>query len=133
MEYIYFAKSENLPDMVKIGRTDRPVNERMDELSSDDYGPEGFDGDSTWEAVKILAVEDNTIAEAALHEHFSQLRIDDGRELFVSNDIEKMANEGIAIVDGEAVESDEAIAEFLEEFDIFGIGVGLVLACFGLF
>ena len=52
MESIYIAKSKSFPNLVKIGRTDRPVDVRMGELSKDDYGPTGFVGDSEWEAVR---------------------------------------------------------------------------------
>ena len=52
MEYIYFAVSDSHPGMVKIGRTDRPIGERMSELSEDDYGLSGFDGDSPWSTLR---------------------------------------------------------------------------------
>ena len=40
-ESIYIATSPQYEGIVKIGRTDRPVQERMDELSTRDYGVEG--------------------------------------------------------------------------------------------
>ena len=75
MESIYIAQSKSFPGLVKIGRTDRPVDVRMGELSEDNYGPTGFDGDSEWEALKIIKVDDNESAEALLHNHFSEIII----------------------------------------------------------
>ena len=137
MEYIYFAVSDSHPGMVKIGRTDRPVDERMSELSGDDYGVSGYEGDSTWEAVEVIKVEDNVEAESMLHDHFDSVRVEDGREIFYSNDIEGMASEGAQLVDGtsvdlllsgvegaEVLEEGEGIAELILELGLLGIGLG---------
>jgi hypothetical protein len=137
MEHIYFAVSDSHPGMVKIGRTDRPVDERMSELSEDDYGLSGYEGDSTWEAVEVIKVEDNVEAESMLHDHFDSVRVEDGREIFYSNDIEGMASEGAQLVDGtsvdlllsgvegaEVLEEGEGIAELILELGLLGIGLG---------
>tara|TARA_B110000503_G_scaffold52227_2_gene84009 strand:- start:77 stop:841 length:765 start_codon:yes stop_codon:yes gene_type:complete len=100
MESIYIAQSKSFPGIVKIGRTDRPVNVRMDELSEGDYGPTNFQGDSEWEAVRIIKVDDNNAAEKMLHEHFSDIRVEDRRELFTTDDIDSLSNEAISVVDG---------------------------------
>jgi len=100
MESIYIAKSKSFPNLVKIGRTDRPVDVRMGELSKDDYGPTGFAGDSEWEAVRIIKVDDNESAEALLHDHFSAIRYENRRELFETDDIEALSNEAIGVVNG---------------------------------
>lgn len=100
MESIYIAKSESFPGLVKIGRTDRPVDIRMGELSEDNYGPTYFEGNSEWEAVRIIKVEDNEAAEAILHDHFSTIRHESRRELFEVDDIEALSNEAISVVDG---------------------------------
>lgn len=139
MEHIYFAVSDSHPGMVKIGRTDRPVDERMSELSGDDYGVSGYEGDSTWEAVEVIKVEDNVEAESMLHDHFDSVRVEDGREIFYSNDIEGMASEGAQLVDGTSVEllsagvegsevfeegeDGEDIAELILELGVLGIGI----------
>jgi hypothetical protein len=137
MEYIYFAASNSHPGMVKIGRTDRPVNERMSELSEDDYGLSGYEGDSTWEAVEVIRVEDNVEAESILHDHFDGVRVEDGREIFYSNDIQGMASDGAELVDGtsvdllsagvdgsEVLEGGEDIAELIFNLGLLGIGIG---------
>ena len=137
MEHIYFAVSDSHPGMVKIGRTDRPVDERMSELSRDDYAVSGYEGDSTWEAVEVIKVEDNVEAESMLHDHFDSVRVEDGREIFYSNDIEGMASEGAQLVDGtsvdllsagvegsEVLEEGEGIAELILELGLLGIGLG---------
>lgn len=129
MEYIYFAVSDSYPGMVKIGRTDRPIGERMSELSEDDYGLSGFDGDSTWEAVEVIEVEDNVEAESILHDHFDSARVEDGREIFYSDDVSGMAGEGAEIVDATSVDLLSAGVENSESiFDnadgIFEAGMG---------
>ena len=100
MELIYIAQSKSFPGYVKIGRTDRPVNVRMGELSESDYGPTNFQGDSEWEAVRIIKVENNNTAEKMLHEHFSDIRVEDRRELFETDDVDALSNEAISLVDG---------------------------------
>ena len=100
-ESIYFATSPQYPGMVKIGRTDRPVEERLQELSSSDYGPVGETGDSVWQAAEVIVVDDNVSAEAALHQHFADSRVSDERELFYSDDPEAMAEEALTVVDGQ--------------------------------
>jgi len=131
MEYIYFAVSDSYPGMVKIGRTDRPIGERMSELSEDDYGLSGFDGDSTWEAVEVIEVEDNVEAESILHDHFDSARVEDGREIFYSDDVSGMAGEGAEIVDATSADLLSAGVENSESiFDnadgIFEAGMGVL-------
>lgn len=128
-ESIYFATSENYPGQVKIGRTDRPVEDRMQELSAQDYGLEGEDGNVTWEAERVLVVEDNAEAERILHDHFDAYRVSPDREIFQSEDLEAMAEEAAAAVDGTLlsdVDDPEVFAEALDtliEYSLmFGAG-----------
>ena len=100
MEFVYIATSKSFPGMVKIGRTSRSVDQRMAELSEDDYGTSGFSGDSEWEAVQVIEVEDSVEAEAILHEHFNHLRVEDGRELFYVDDSQDIASISLDLVDG---------------------------------
>ena len=137
MEYVYFAVSDSHPGMVKIGRTDRPVGERMSGLSEDNYGLSGYEGDSTWEAVEVIKVEDNVEAEGMLHDHFDSVRVEDGREIFYSSDIQGMASEGAELVDGTSVdlllsgvegsevfEEGAEIADLILSLGLLGIGLG---------
>jgi len=114
-EYIYIAESSQYPGMVKIGRTDRAVDIRMDELSEQNYGISGSEMESEWEAVKVIQVEDNEHAEEVLHEHFSDMRVDDSRELFYSDDPVGLAYEAETIVDGTILTSD--LIEIANLFD----------------
>ena len=72
-ESIYIATSPHYEGIVKIGRTDRPVQERMDELSNRDYGLEGEVGDTEWEVANVIVVDENVAAEAMLHKHFDSI------------------------------------------------------------
>ena len=96
-EYIYIAESQQYPGMVKIGRTDRTVDVRMEELSDGNYGLPGNEVDAEWEAVKIIKVEDNEHAEAVLHEFYADQRVTDSRELFYTNDIDALGDEAFQL------------------------------------
>ena len=100
MEFIYIAKSNSFPGVVKIGRTDVSVDRRMEQLSDADYGPTGFSGDSDWEAISAFVVKDNVSAERLLHEIFENARVESGRELFYSDDPAAMAEEARKLVNG---------------------------------
>tara|TARA_A200000113_G_C8822727_1_gene341043 strand:- start:76 stop:1242 length:1167 start_codon:yes stop_codon:yes gene_type:complete len=106
MEYLYIAESKSFSGLYKIGRTSRDVDERMQELSDNDYGPEGFSGDSDWEAVRVIEVEDSVSAEALVHSHFSQFRVDGERELFRLENPEQVAEEIAEITDGIVITAD---------------------------
>ena len=126
MELIYIAQSKQFPGMVKIGRTDRSVQERMEELSEDDYGTSGFSGDSEWEAIRVIEVKDNESAEAILHNHFGDSRVESSRELFYTDNPDALADEAMQVVDG---------VDFLNTFDslnaLFG-GLSIVSAAAGV-
>jgi hypothetical protein len=111
MEYIYFAVSDSHPGMVKIGRTDREISERMSEISYEDYGLSSFEGDSSWQAVEVFTVADNVKAERILHEHFNSVRVENGREIFYSDDVSDMAKEAADIVDGSSIDLIAALEE----------------------
>jgi T5orf172 domain len=125
MEYIYIAKSAAYPGMVKIGRTDQSATERMQQLSAEDYGPEGFSGDADWEAVTVIRVDDNVRAEELLHDHFDDMRVSDNRELFYCEDIEELSTEAINISGGKEISiiDDPDFADFLS-FGMTGGDVG---------
>ena len=127
-EYIYVAESPQYPGVVKIGRTDRSVHERMSELSADDYGMPGENIDSEWEAVKIIEVKDNEHAEAVLHEHFDHLRVTDSRELFYTDDPYGLAYEAAEVVDGTIMTADLIeIGNLFDPLSILALGAGITL------
>ena len=69
-------------------------------LPANDYGTSGFSGDSEWEAVQVIEVEDSVEAEALLHEHFNHLRVENGRELFYVDDPNDISSISLDLVDG---------------------------------
>ena len=123
-EFIYIAESPQYPGMVKIGRTDRTVEERLSELSREDYGLPGSNIDSEWEAVKIIEVQDNERAEAVLHDHFSDQRVDSSRELFYTDDPMGLSYEAANIVDGTIITADLVeIGNLLDALSLVELGV----------
>lgn len=128
-EYIYIAESSQYPGMVKIGRTDRTVDMRMDELSEQNYGLPGSELESEWEAVKVIQVEDNEHAEEVLHDHFAHLRVDDSRELFYSDDPVGLAYEAETIVDGTILTSDLIeIANLFDPLSLVALGAAITFS-----
>ena len=110
--------------MVKIGRTDRTVEERLSELSREDYGLPGSNIDSEWEAVKIIEVQDNERAEAVLHDHFSDQRVDSSRELFYTDDPMGLSYEAANIVDGTIITADLVeIGNLFDALSLVELGV----------
>lgn len=75
-EYIYILENVSMPGLVKIGRTDRSVSERVNELSSHTGVPTGF------YVVKEFAVPDSIAAEKTIHQRLSSYRVSDNREFF---------------------------------------------------
>ena len=127
-EYIYIAESPQYPGMVKIGKTDRTVEERMEELSVDDYGIPGENIDSEWEAVKVIEVRDNENAETLLHEHFEHLRVSDSRELFYTDDPTGLAYEAADVVNGTIITADLIeIGNLFDPLSIVALGAGITL------
>src|SRR5208282_6903073 len=75
-EFIYVLENPSMPGLVKIGRTDRSVSERVSELSSHTGVPTGF------AVVKEYAVTNSVEAERIIHERLSEYRVADNREFF---------------------------------------------------
>ena len=128
-EFIYIAESPQYPGVVKIGRTSRDVQTRMNELSDGDYGLPGYDLDSEWEAVKIIEVEDSIQAEAMLHDHYSSIRLTDRRELFETDDPVGIAYEAETLVDGTIMTTDLIeLGNLFDPISIVAIGAAITLA-----
>lgn len=130
-EAIYIATSPQYEGIVKIGRTDRPVQERIDELSREDYGLEGEINDTEWELSNVIFVDDNVASEALIHDHFESIRVSDSRELFYSTDPDALASEAASVSGGvfdlSEVEPDVAF-EVLDQLIQLGLvaGVGVI-------
>jgi S-DNA-T family DNA segregation ATPase FtsK/SpoIIIE len=75
-EFIYLLENPSMPGLVKIGRTERSVSERVSELSSHTGVPTGF------AVVKEWAVTNSVEAERIIHERLSDYRVSDNREFF---------------------------------------------------
>ena len=75
-EYIYILQNTLMPGLVKIGRTERSVSERVGELSSHTGVPTSFT------VVKEYAVENCVEFEKAIHERLSDFRVSNNREFF---------------------------------------------------
>jgi S-DNA-T family DNA segregation ATPase FtsK/SpoIIIE len=75
-EFVYVLENPSMPGLVKIGRTDRSVSERVNELSSHTGVPTGF------AVVKHWAVTNSVEAERIIHERLSDYRVADNREFF---------------------------------------------------
>jgi DNA segregation ATPase FtsK/SpoIIIE-like protein len=75
-EFIYVLENSSMPGLVKIGRTERSVSERVNELSSHTGVPTGF------VVVKEYTVANSVEAERIIHVRLSDYRVADNREFF---------------------------------------------------
>jgi hypothetical protein len=73
-EFVYVLENPSMPGIVKIGRTDRTVSERVNELSSHTGVPTQFI------VVKEYSVDDSVLAENKIHERLSEYRVSENRE-----------------------------------------------------
>ncbi len=74
--YIYVAVNPSMPNLVKIGRTERPPEQRLKELSSPAGVPEEF------HLVDFFPVASMQLAEKHIHEHLRRHRRNPKREFF---------------------------------------------------
>jgi len=75
-EFIYVLENASMPGLVKIGRTERSVSERVNELSSHTGVPTGFT------VVNEYAVINSVEAERIIHDRLSDYRVANNREFF---------------------------------------------------
>ena len=75
-EFVYILENSSFPGIIKIGRTEREVVQRVKELSSATGVPTEFT------VFRQYAVENSTIAERQIHERLSEYRVSDNREFF---------------------------------------------------
>lgn len=75
-EYLYVLTNRSLPGLVKIGRTDRNVEDRVRELSSHTGVPTEF------LVFREFRVRDSVSAERAVHLRLKDYRVSENREFF---------------------------------------------------
>jgi S-DNA-T family DNA segregation ATPase FtsK/SpoIIIE len=75
-EFLYVLVNRSFPGMVKIGRTDRRVQDRVRELSTHSGVPTEFT------VFREFRVNDSVIAERAVHRRLKEYRVAANREFF---------------------------------------------------
>jgi hypothetical protein len=75
-EYVYILINRSIPNMVKIGMTTRSVDERAREISKATGIP------TPWIPVYSFRCYASHILEQRVHEHLSQYRVSEDREMF---------------------------------------------------
>jgi hypothetical protein len=80
--FVYVLGNPSMPDIVKIGRTDRSPHQRAVELSAVTGVPKPF-------SVELyVEVENPMEVERLTHEHFALFRVSDKREFFFVTPVE---------------------------------------------
>lgn len=74
--FVYLLSNPSMPNIVKIGSTERTIKERISELSSVTSLPTPF------VVEYYLIVEDPMMFEKSLHEEFKEYRVNEKREFF---------------------------------------------------
>jgi len=103
MPIVYILTNQSMPGLVKIGITNRNVEERMKELSSSSAVPLPF------ECYYALEVQNAESIEKKIHHGFDDNRINDSREFF-EIDPEK-AKSMLSIAEGRDVTPNKDIVE----------------------
>lgn len=75
-EFIYILENSSMPGLIKIGRTERTIPERVNELSSHTGVPTDF------VVAKEYAVPNSAEAERIIHERLLDYRVANNREFF---------------------------------------------------
>lgn len=108
MGFVYILSNEVMPDLVKIGRTETSVLQRMSEINKSTGVPVPF-------ICEFAAkVEDSFSVERHLHQHFSEKRINSRREFFKVSVI-AARNELVKFMIEDATPSEELIDEHAED------------------
>jgi hypothetical protein len=107
-EFIYILENESLPGIVKIGRTEREVAERVKELSSATGVPTEFT------VFRKYVVEDSITAERKIHERLAEFRVSDNREFFKLS-----ADEAASFLEEMLGKNSQRSPDFDREDDLF--------------
>jgi hypothetical protein len=76
IEYVYILVNNSMPGMVKIGMTRKNPHERAKEISSATGVP------TPWFVVWYFKCYASRVLEARVHDHLSQYRVSEDREMF---------------------------------------------------
>lgn len=79
--FIYCMSNESMPDLYKIGQTERPPSYRCSELSKSTSSPTEF------EILMYAEVEEPVQMERFVHERLAEYRVNAGREFFRITDL----------------------------------------------
>jgi len=74
-EYVYILSNISMPGLIKIGRTNRSVDERLKELNNTSL-PTQFIVEHT------IKTSDSKFLEKMVHKNFEKHRVNDNREFF---------------------------------------------------
>lgn len=74
--YVYLLSNSSMPGLVKVGFTERPLEERLAELSAASGVPSPFVLEYS------ILVEDQSAAEEEIHAALDAYRVNDSREFF---------------------------------------------------
>ena len=107
-EFIYILENSSLPEVVKIGRTEREVSERVRELSSATGVPTKFT------VFRQYAVENAATAERQIHERLAEYRVSDNREFFRLS-----ADDTASIIEEMLGKNSQASPDYDREDDLF--------------
>jgi hypothetical protein len=77
-EIVYILSNSSMPGLLKIGRTNRSVDERLKELNNTSLPTEFF-------VEHIIKTRDSKFLEKMIHKNFEKHRVNDNREFFRIN------------------------------------------------
>jgi hypothetical protein len=107
-EFIYILENASLPGLVKIGRTEREVAERVKELSSATGVPTEFT------VFRQYLVEDAISAERKIHQRLVEYRVAGNREFF-----KLAADEAASFLEEMLGEATQPLPDHDREDDLF--------------
>lgn len=114
-EFLYILENASMPGLLKIGRTDRTVAERVDELSAHTGVPTGF------LVVKEYPVLDSMEAERLVHERLADYRVSENREFFRLE-----PDDAVTIIDSILVQAVPKPRDFDREDDLVARAIPVI-------
>jgi hypothetical protein len=132
MSIVYILTNQSMPGLIKIGKTENNVSQRMSELSNTSV-PLPF------ECYYAARVEDNAAVEKSFHKAFEDFRVNPSREFFKMDPykakiiLQLLAKEDVTPKDNPAIdiETEKALDKVSKSgkfnFKSFGIPFGATL------